>query len=137
MNFTNGISWARNAFENKKLSQLEYNNYEKCHVLRNLIAHGSACDIQISEDTMQIATAFYAAITAKPIETPKLADGSTPVQKPQYSRKISVCHRKTKMLQAGRKTLYYVSIRTVRPSGKRTSSTGNDLRRLQGRRQYF
>lgn len=87
MNFTNGISWARNAFENKKLSQLEYNNYEKCHVLRNLIAHGSACDIQISEDTMQIATAFYAAITAKPIETPKLADGSTPVQKPQYSRK--------------------------------------------------
>ena len=79
MNFTNGISWARNAFE-KKLSQLEYNNYEKCHFLRNLIAHGSACDIQISEDTMQIATAFYAAITAKHIETPKLADGSTPVQ---------------------------------------------------------
>ena len=30
MNFTNGISWARNAFENKKLNQLEYNDYKKC-----------------------------------------------------------------------------------------------------------
>ena len=42
MNFTNGISWARNAFENKKLNQLEYNDYKKCLFLRNLIAHRSA-----------------------------------------------------------------------------------------------
>ena len=87
MNFTNGISWARNAFENKKLSQLEYNDCENCHFLRNLIAHGGACDIQISENTLQIATAFYAAITAKPTEAPTPAKEPAPAPKPQYSPK--------------------------------------------------
>ena len=68
MNYTNGIAWARDAFENKKLSQMEYTDYEKCHYLRNLIAHGGACDIQISDNTLQIANAFFAAISAKPAE---------------------------------------------------------------------
>ena len=79
MNFTNGIAWARNAFENKKLSLLEYSDYERCHDLRNLMAHGCARDIQISNETLQLAHAFYAAI----IGTSAPAKAPAPSSKPQ------------------------------------------------------
>lgn len=80
MNFTNGISWARNAYENKKLSLLEYSDYERCHDLRNLMSHGCARDIRISDETLQIANAFYAAITG----TPEPAKAPAPPQEPKH-----------------------------------------------------
>jgi len=90
MGFTNGIAWARNALENKKLTKLEFNSFEKCHFLRNMIAHGSAGDIQISEETLNIAKAFCAAISAQSAEVSQpeaaaAAEAPKPEQKKQYS----------------------------------------------------
>ena len=76
--YKNGIAWAREAFEQKKIDQLTYNAYDKCHTMRNLIAHGAACEIMVSDTTLESANAFYQALTEEPAEAPQ------PVQKPQY-----------------------------------------------------
>ena len=83
MSFVNGIAWARDAFENNKLTH----SYEKCHALRNMMSHGSARDIRISDETLYIAEAFYAAVAAKPAEVSQPeapAELPKPEEKPRY-----------------------------------------------------
>ncbi len=62
MGHTNGIAWARSAVENNRLSEYDFKAFENCHHLRNSVAHGSARDINISAETMQIASVFYETI---------------------------------------------------------------------------
>jgi hypothetical protein len=63
MDYTNGIAWAREEMENNRLSEIEFDFFEDCHDLRNLIAHGCSRDINISEATKQKAIRFKFAIS--------------------------------------------------------------------------
>lgn len=82
--YKNGIAWAREAFEQKKIDQLAYNAYEKCHNMRNLIAHGAACEIMVSDTTLESANAFYQAVAEKPAEQHQPAEQPQQIPKPQY-----------------------------------------------------
>ena len=62
--YVNGIACAREALNQGKLSEYDYNAFENCHNLRNLLAHGNAMDINISSETMSIASIFYDRVSA-------------------------------------------------------------------------
>lgn len=61
-NFVNGVAWARDASEKQNINLYDYSAFENCHYLRNLMAHGNARDIQISEETLHVVQVFYQRI---------------------------------------------------------------------------
>ena len=62
MGYANGLAWAWEQVENDKLSKTEFEYFEDCHNLRNLIAHGCSKDIHLSEGTKLKAIRFMFAI---------------------------------------------------------------------------
>lgn len=80
MDYTNGVAWARFALDNKMIDFYDYNEFENCHYLRNLMAHGHLRDINISSETMQIAKLFYSNIRNNQIEKIKMVSAQTPLQ---------------------------------------------------------
>lgn len=80
--YTNGISWAREALEQKKIDQLTFNGFEKCHSLRNMMGHGCASEIQISDKTLEIANAFYQAIAPEQPDIPGQTTSPKAEEKP-------------------------------------------------------
>lgn len=56
--YVNGISCAEDALNHGVLNKYDFNAFSSCHNLRNLMAHGSAMDINISAETMKIAEIF-------------------------------------------------------------------------------
>ena len=80
MNYTNGVAWARFALDNKMIDLYDYNEFENCHYLRNLMAHGHLRDINISSETMQIAKTFYSNIRNNQVEKSKMVPAQAPVQ---------------------------------------------------------
>lgn len=78
-NFTNGIALARNLFENKQLNTYDYVAFENCHNLRNLMAHGFSRDINISDETMEIARLFYTVVRTP--KTPSTASTQSEILK--------------------------------------------------------
>ncbi len=62
MGYTNGIAWARKQMEDGRLNEYDYTEFDNCHDLRNLMAHGHAKDINISADTMRTVKVFFSTI---------------------------------------------------------------------------
>ena len=73
MNYTNGISWARYAFDHKLINSYDFNEFENCHILRNLMAHGHLRDINISEETMKNVNIFHKTILNRQLTAAKSA----------------------------------------------------------------
>ena len=48
--YTNGLAWAKASAEIGEISQEALSGFESCHPLRNLIAHGGAGEISVSEE---------------------------------------------------------------------------------------
>lgn len=73
--FVNGLDWAKTAKGLKEMSDLDFSTFENCHNLRNLMAHGSAKDISLSNETIGQIVGFLSNIamtravpTAKTVE---------------------------------------------------------------------
>lgn len=67
--YVNAIAWAKKACENQIITQYDYKNFEKLHNFRNLMAHGGACDIQISDNTLTMVYAFCKAVAQLDVTT--------------------------------------------------------------------
>ena len=61
--YQNGIAWANKALDNGIIGQYDHSAFDGCHHLRNLIAHGFARDIKITDETLNIAKTFFSCIT--------------------------------------------------------------------------
>lgn len=70
--FVNGINWSSEAKKAKELSFLQHLEHEKCHKLRNSVAHGNARDISVSRETFHITKEFLKRIQNSQIYNIKL-----------------------------------------------------------------
>ena len=66
--FVNGVDWAKAAKNAGEIHSLDLAEFEKCHNLRNLIAHGSATDITISAETLAATFSFLSALEKTKVE---------------------------------------------------------------------
>ncbi len=71
--FVNGINWARTAAGTKLVNELELSAYENIHTLRNLMAHGSARDISISNETLSEVLGFLSKIMSSTLRPAPVA----------------------------------------------------------------
>ncbi len=71
--FVNGINWARTAAGTKLVNELELSAYENIHALRNLMAHGSARDISISNETLSEVLGFLSKIMSSTLRPAPVA----------------------------------------------------------------
>ena len=94
INYTNGIAWAKAATENNRLNTYDYSAFDGCHHLRNLMAHGFARDIIISNETMQIARMFHLSIRNDQVNTTAAMQAfpakSALVQEEERQRKLEL-----------------------------------------------
>lgn len=71
LGYTNGIAWIRDAVDAGELTANDLTEFETCHPLRNLISHGGASEITVSDSRC----VFVLGILSKIEQTKVSADG--------------------------------------------------------------
>ena len=82
--YINGKEWLGEAQRAGEVSPQDFNKFQSCHYLRNIIAHGGGVQLIITDESINVAQAFLAKITVsnvyriKPTATPSTVT-TTPV----------------------------------------------------------
>lgn len=78
--FVNGIDWAKAAKKADQLSAIDLAGFEKCHDLRNMIAHGCASDVTITAETLAITFSFLSNLEKSTLTQTAAKESQAPYQ---------------------------------------------------------